>query len=57
MRSHRETDKPAVYEGRGVKAPGVTALRPEAERSTPGQIEADLKIRGRPEKFYVHVFS
>ena len=34
---------PAVYEGRGVKAPRVTCIRPEAVRSIPGQGEALVK--------------
>ena len=38
-RRRRETDKPAAAlrgEGRGLKGPGVTRMRPEAGRSSPG---------------------
>ena len=54
MRS--ESDKPASNEGRGMKVPAVTDLRPEAVRSTPGQAEARVKLRGGPQRFYVQVF-
>lgn len=51
-----ESDKPASNEGRGMKVPEVTGLRPEAVRSTPEQAEARVKLRGGPQKFYVQVF-
>jgi hypothetical protein len=38
--------KPAIYEGRGVKVPRVTGIRPEAVRSIPEQGEALVKQRG-----------
>lgn len=57
MRGRRsESDKPASNEGRGMKVPEVTRMRPEAVRSTPGQAEARVKSRGGPQKFYVQVF-
>lgn len=57
MRGRRsESDKPASNEGRGMKVPVVTGMRPEAVRSTPGQAEARVKPRGGPQRFYVQVF-
>lgn len=37
-----------MCEGRGPKGPGVTAVRPEAGRSSPGQGEATLTSGGGP---------
>ena len=53
-RRRRETDRPAAPsggEGRGLKGPGVTAVRPETERSRPGQGEAGRKPGGGPQGF------
>ena len=36
MRIRSESDKPAIYEGRGMKVPEVTWIRPEAGRSSRG---------------------
>lgn len=47
---------PAIYEGQGDNSPGVTALRPEAERAIHVQPEANLKVRGGAKGFYEHVF-
>ena len=50
-RSRSESDKPAAAlssEGRGVKAPEVTGIRPEAGRSIPGQGEVPRKRDGGP---------
>lgn len=55
-RSRRETNMPAIYEGQGDNSPGVTAVRPEAERAILGQIEADIPVRGGSKGFYEHVF-
>ena len=38
-------------EGRGLKGPVVTAVRPETGRSSPGQGEAGRKPRGGPKGF------
>ena len=38
-------------EGRGLKGPGVTAVRPETGRSRPGQGEAGRKPGGGPKGF------
>lgn len=47
---------PAIYEGRGDNSPGVTAVRPEAERAILGQTEANLPVRGGSKGYYEHVF-
>ncbi len=47
---------PAIYEGQGDNSPGVTAVRPEAERAILGQTEANLQVRGGSKGFYEHVF-
>ena len=38
----------SVGEGRGLKGPGATAVRPETGRSRPGQGEAGRKPGGGP---------
>jgi hypothetical protein len=38
----------SVYEGRGVKVPGVIAVGPETSRSSPGQDEVARKRDGGP---------
>ena len=43
-------------EGRGLKGPGVTRIRPETRRSIPGHGEAGVKPCGGQNGFYVHVF-
>ena len=53
---HSESEKPAVYEGHGVKVPQVTGVRPEAGRSIPGQGEAEVTLRGGLKKCYGQVF-
>lgn len=52
--SRRETNMPAIYEGRGANPPGVTAVRPEAERAILGQIETDIPVRGGSKGFCEH---
>ena len=52
----RETKKPAVYEGRGMKVPVVTCILPEAGRSKLGQGEAAVKCGGGLKRFYEQVF-
>ena len=50
-RSRSESDMRVValcHVARGLKGPGVTHLRPEAGRSSPGQGEARRKPRGGP---------
>jgi hypothetical protein len=48
-----ESDKPASNEGRGMKVPVVTRMRPEAVRSTPGQAEARVNcVEGRRSSTY-----
>ena len=47
---------PAVYEGSGMKVPLVTWIRPETERTIPGQGEAEVKLCGGLKRFYVQVF-
>jgi len=39
-----------------MKVPEVTWVRPETERSIPGQGEAGVKPRGGLKRFYVQVF-
>jgi len=39
-----------------MKVPQVTWVRPESERSIPGQGEAKPKLRGGLQRFYVQVF-
>ena len=57
MGIRRETDQPTVYEGRGVKAPGVTGIRLEAGRSIPRHGEAGVKPRGGQKSFCGQAFS
>ena len=59
IRSCREIDMPAGpygLRGKGRKLPEVTGVRPETERTSPGQDEARITPCGGPKRFYVQVF-
>ena len=58
QRSQSESEMPAARkgEGRGLKGPGITRIRPETRRSIPGHGEAGVKPCGGQNGFYVHVF-
>lgn len=43
-------DSASMNEGRGLKGPGATAMRPETGRSRPGQDEAGRKPGGGPNR-------
>ena len=52
----KRKQNPAVYEGSGTNCHKVTGKRPEAQRSKPGQGEAEVKLGGGLQKFYIYVF-
>lgn len=54
--SRSESNTLASNEERGVKAPGVTRMRPETGRSKPGHGEVEVKLRGGQKRCYVQVF-
>ena len=58
QRSLSESEMPTIRkdEGRGLKGPGITRIRPETRRSIPGHGEAGVKPCGGQNGFYEHVF-
>ena len=51
-----ESNYPAVHEGISMKMLKVICVRPEIERSNPGQGEVELRFHGGLKSYCVHAF-